>query len=211
MLFQENVKSPGSCDSKQDYPPNLPSLEELTVACGEKILNPDFLLHGGGVPFTESKPMSEDGELKMNGNHDTKSEDSMKSPRIIEEKVFSPKDSLASPGSIASPPSAASTVDDSRSEVMKSEEDQSNDTNNNGKADPLDDFDLTTPKKPVISLRSRKMRGLKELLIAEKLNTNAISLQITAQSHIGGKKSRGNVNCDETSNNDARPKRSRRE
>lgn len=209
IYFQENVKSPGSCDSKADFPPNLPSLEELTVACGEKILNPDFLL-GGGVPaFTE--PTSEDGELKVNGNHDAKSEDSMKSPRI-EEKVFSPKDSLASPGSIASPPSAASsTVDDSRSEVMKSEEDQSNDTNNNGKADPLDEFDLTAPKKPVITLKSRKMRGLKQLLIAEKLNTNAISLQITAQSHIGGKKSRGNGNSDDASNDTARPKRSRRE
>lgn len=209
IYFQENVKSPGSSDGKQDFPPNLPSLEELTVACGEKILNPDFLLHGGGVPcFTE--PTSEDGDSKVNGHVDNKSEDSMKSPRI-EEKVFSPKDSLASPGSIASPPSAASTLDDNRSELMKSEEDQSNDTNNNGKADLLDDYDLQTPKKPIITLKSRKMRGLKELLLAEKLNTNAISLQITAQSHIGGKKSRGNVNCDDASNDTARPKRSRRE
>lgn len=203
------MKSPGSSDGKQDFPSNLPSLEELTVACGEKILNPDFLLHGGGVPFTD--PLSEDGESKINGNYDTKSEDSMKSPRI-EERVFSPKGSLASPGSIASPPSAASTLDDNRSEIMKSEEDHSNDTNNNnGRADPLDDYDLQTPKKPIISLKSRKMRGLKELLLAEKLNTNAISLQITAQSHIGGKKSRGNVNSDDASNDTARPKRSRRE
>lgn len=176
------------------------------MACGEKILNPDFLLHGGGVPFTE--PSIEDGEGKLNGNHDLKSpksEDSMKSPRS-ETKVFSPKDSLASPSSIASPPSTASTVDDSRSEVMRSEEEQSKDTNNNGEPESLDEFDLQAPKRPVITLKSRKMKGLKDLLLAEKLNTNAISLQITAQSHIG-KKSRG----DETNNDDARPKRSRRD
>lgn len=128
----------------------------------------------------------------------------MKSPKI-DMKVFSPKDSLASPSSIASPPSAASTVDDSRSELMRSEEEQSKDTNNNGDQE-LDEFDLQAPKRPVITLKSRKMKGLKELLLAEKLNTNAISLQITAQSHIG-KKSRG----EETANDGARPKRSRRE
>jgi menin len=191
------VKSP---EKVSDFPA-LPSLEELTVACGEKILNPDFLLHGGGVPFTEN------GDTKINGNHD----DSMKSPKI-DEKVFSPAPALASPQSIASPqlasPSTAS-IDDNRSEVMKSEEDQSNDTNNNGKSESYDDFELQTPKRPVITLKSRKMKGLKDLLLAEKLNTNAISLQITAQSHIG-KKSRGSVG-DESVADGARPKRTRRE
>lgn len=181
--------------------PALPSLEELTVACGEKILNPDFLLHGGGVsPFTEP-------------NGDTKTiDESIKSPKIIEDKVFSPAPALASPQSIASPqlasPSTAS--DDNRSEVVKSEED-TNDTNNNGKPESYDDFDLQTPKRPVITLRSRKMRGLKDLLLSEKLNTNAISLQITAQSHIG-KKSRGSTSgADESFADGARPKRTRRE
>lgn len=201
--------------------PMLPSLEELTVACGEKILNPDFLLHGGGVPFTEAD--ADDDETKItNGNHDKKddakesikAEESMKSPRI-EEKVFSPaqREALASPQSIASPqlasPSAGS-VDDNRSEVMKSEEDQSNDTNNNGKPESYDDFEIHTPKRPVITLKSRKMKGLKDLLLAEKLNTNAISLQITAQSHIG-KKSRSSVGGDDHVADGARPKRSRRE
>jgi menin len=195
------IKSPEKvCDF-----PTLPSLEELTVACGEKILNPDFLLHGGGVPFTEPN-----GEAKTNGSHD----EAIKSPKIVEDKVFSPAPALASPQSIASPqlasPSTAS-VDDNRSELMKSEEDQSNDTNNNGKPESFDDFDLQTPKRPVISLKSRKMRGLKDLLLAEKLNTNAISLQITAQSHIG-KKSRGSTSgADESFADGARPKRTRRE
>lgn len=220
---QEPVKSPLNGDIKANDFPMLPSLEELTVACGEKILNPDFLLHGGGVPFTEAG--ADDGEKPVNGNHiknddakdSIKSEDSMRSPRI-EEKVFSPaqKEAMSSPQSIASPqlasPSTAS-VDDNRSEVMKSEEDHSNDTNNNGKAESFDEFEIHTPKRPVITLKSRKMKGLKDLLLAEKLNTNAISLQITAQSHIG-KKSRNSAiggGGEENFADGARPKRSRRE
>lgn len=219
---QEPVKSPTNGETKANDFPMLPSLEELTVACGEKILNPDFLLRGGGVPFTEAS--ADDGEKKMNvtnGNHEKKEEsikadESMKSPKIIEEKVFSPapREALASPQSIASPqlasPSTAS-IDDNRSEVMKSEEDHSNDTNNNGKPESYDDFEIHTPKRPIITLKSRKMKGLKDLLLAEKLNTNAISLQITAQSHIG-KKSRSSTNgSDDHTADNARPKRSRRE
>lgn len=196
------VKSP----EKVSEFPALPSLEELTVACGEKILNPDFLLHGGGVPFTEPN-----GDSKIHSNH--KDDESMKSPKI-EEKVFSPAPTLASPQSIAASPQLASpstaSVDDNRSEMMKSEEDQSNDTNNNGKAESYDEFELQTPKRPVITLKSRKMKGLKDLLLAEKLNTNAISLQITAQSHIG-KKSRGSTGGGEEFAEGARPKRTRRE
>ncbi|CRL01273.1 CLUMA_CG014406, isoform A [Clunio marinus] len=143
-----------------------------------------------------------------------KCEESMKSPKI-EEKVFSPasRETLASPQSMASSqlasPSTAS-VDDNRSEVLKSEEDQSNDTNNNGKSEHYDDFEINTPKKPIIALKSRKMKGLKDLLLAEKLNTNAISLQITAQSHIG-KKSRSSIGIEDNGADAARPKRSRRE
>lgn len=213
------VKSPTNGEVKTNEFPMLPSLEELTVACGEKILNPDFLLHGGGVPFTE--PSIDDGEAKTNGNHEKKddavikSEESMKSPRI-EEKVFSPaqREALASPQSIASPqlasPSTAS-VDDNRSEVMKSEEDQSNDTNNNGKPESYDDFEILTPKRPIITLKSRKMKGLKDLLLAEKLNTNAISLQITAQSHIGKKSRSSGMGLDDNVADGSRPKRTRRE
>ena len=218
---QESVKSPLNGDIKANDFPMLPSLEELTVACGEKILNPDFLLHGGGVPFTEVS--ADDGEKQLNGHHIKnddakdfiKSEDSMKSPRI-EEKVFSPaqKEAMASPQSIASPQlaSPSTSVDDNRSEVIKSEEDHSNDTNNNGKPESYDDFEINTPKRPVITLKSRKMKGLKDLLLAEKLNTNAISLQITAQSHIG-KKSRSSAigGGDDHVADGTRPKRTRRE
>lgn len=61
--------------------------------------------------------------------------------------------------------------------------------------------------RPTIILHSHKMKELKDLLLAEKLNTHAISLHLTAQSQVQvGKKTRG-----ETEGNNVRPKRVRRE
>lgn len=60
--------------------------------------------------------------------------------------------------------------------------------------------------KPMVMLYSQKMKGLKDLLLAEKLNTHAISLHLTAQSQVQvGKKGRNEVDvC-------SRPKRARRD
>lgn len=76
------------------------------------------------------------------------------------------------------------------------------------------------------------MKGLKDILLSEKLNTHAISLQMTAQSQVANKKVRGcNLSASGTTdlkvgspqpvnaNNDpanesiatSRPKRTRRE
>lgn len=61
--------------------------------------------------------------------------------------------------------------------------------------------------RPTIILHSHKMKELKDLLLAEKLNTHAISLHLTAQSQVQvGKKTRG-----EPEGNNLRPKRARRE
>ena len=51
---------------------------------------------------------------------------------------------------------------------------------------------LASQQRPALRLHSRKMAGLKEVLLAEKLNTSAISLQLTAQSQVqvGGRKTR---------------------
>nr|SVE92688.1 EOG090X0EUO [Megafenestra aurita] len=55
------------------------------------------------------------------------------------------------------------------------------------------DSPVKTMTKPQLYLRSHKMAGLKDLLLSEKLNTHAISLQLTAQSQVqlGGRKLRG--------------------
>lgn len=47
------------------------------------------------------------------------------------------------------------------------------------------------PIRPVVKLFSQKMKGLRNLLLAEKLNTQAILLQVTAQSQVGGGKKSG--------------------
>nr|SVE74104.1 EOG090X0424 [Daphnia barbata] len=71
--------------------------------------------------------------------------------------------------------------------------------------------------KPKLYLRSHKMAGLKDLLLSEKLNTHAISLQLTAQSQVqlGGRKLRGEEAKDAKQEgrdaNLSRPKRTRKE
>lgn len=61
-------------------------------------------------------------------------------------------------------------------------------------------------KRPTVILHSQKMKELKDLLLAEKLNTHAISLHLTAQSQVQvGKKGRGEEGYG------VRPKRARRD
>lgn len=77
----------------------------------------------------------------------------------------------------------------------------------------------TVTAKPQLYLRSHKMAGLKDLLLSEKLNTHAISLQLTAQSQVqlGGRKMRGEdakdakQDANTTTTNASRPKRNRKE
>lgn len=173
-------------NGKSDDKASLPkSLEALVGKCGEKLLNPDFLLQGGGQPFT-----SEDGETttvstgaesngaSRNGKKDKASCEIREEAKVkLEIEAKPKKESL---------------------ELVDSED--------------------GGPKRPLITLYSQKMKGLKDLLLAEKLNTNAISLQITAQSQVqvGGKKSRsqtgslpGGPQDNEAAN--TRSKRARRE
>lgn len=134
-----------------------PSIEALTAACSEKILNPEYLLQGGGSPFVGG-----DLEVKKgnNGIHPGSS-------KQVEVKEVKDK------------------VEETR-EIEREEE---------------------KVTRPIVYLRSQKMRGLKDLLLAEKLNTQAIQLQLTAQSQVQvGKKGRG-----DSDGVGIRPKRTRRE
>lgn len=120
-----------------------PSIQALTAACSEKILNRDYLLQGDGEPFVAPP------EITINSAPSTSQEP------VVPEEVVDPEN-----------------------------------------------------EKPKITLYSQKMKGLKDLLLAEKLNTHAISLQLTAQSQVQiGKKTRSN---DEIGINQ-RPKRTRRD
>merc|ERR1712223_895145 len=64
---------------------------------------------------------------------------------------------------------------------------------------------ISEESKVWLKLKSGKMTSLKDLLFAEKLNTNAIQLQLTALSQ-----QTSNSNLDQESYS-SRPKRSRRE
>lgn len=44
------------------------------------------------------------------------------------------------------------------------------------------------PEGPILTFQSEKMKGMKELLVATKINSSAIKLQLTAQSQVQLKK-----------------------
>lgn len=177
-------------------------VEALTAACGEKILNPDFLLQGGGQPFA-------DQQTNESANRDDKNDEKL----LLLTQSSSPKvEEVSSEKAVA-----VAESKDSDASVVKSEEEgserrrEASATSTSGpvyKETVLDD--ALVPKRPEITLYSQKMKGLKELLLGEKLNTHAISLQVTAQSQVqvGGKKSRHSVG---SVNYATGTKRSRRE
>lgn len=131
-----------------------PNIEELTAACGEKLLNRDFLIQGGGEPFIGDTEVA---------------------------------------GVVRSAAAERGGDDDILASVMASDD--------------------AACRQPKVALSSEKMRGLKNLLLGEKLNTHAISLQLTAQSQVqvGGKKSVSRDATQDTSGPASRSKRSRRE
>lgn len=166
--------------------PLISTLQALTAACGEKILNPDYLLQGGGQPFTEL--LNNEGETSTNASP------SPTSPAVVQK--------------VSSEAPSARTVSPLPSTLLVKVSNVCNDD------------EILTPKRPIITLYSQKMKGLKNLLLAERLNTHAISLQVTAQSQVqvGGKKGRFHINFAGSSNNttfevegSTRPKRNRRE
>lgn len=148
--------------------PVIPTLEALTAACGEKILNPDFLLQGGGQPFAEQQTEQTAATIAANAHKVTV-------PKIGED---------AKPVQLVSVTTNETKL--TTGEPMKLEI-------TGPVYEPNDDIIL--PKRPEITLYSRKMKGIRDLLLAEKLNTHAISLQVTAQSQVqvGGKKGRSSL------------------
>ena len=144
-----------------------PSIAALTAACGEKILNPEYLLQGGGEPFVGG-------------------------------------------GSIISEPMVATALT-SNGVRDPGPSKQNNATLGSGDNKVQDQSDLKSRGRPRLTLRSQKMKGLKDLLLAEKLNTHAISLQLTAQSQVQvSKKGRGGLEPDITAMG-MRAKRARRD
>ncbi|TMW48962.1 hypothetical protein DOY81_005953 [Sarcophaga bullata] len=202
-------------DGKKSEMPT--TLADLTAACGEKILNPDFLLQGGGQPFAEQQKLNNKHEETTNGTDDNKTKSSNNEVSTT-----------ASPNDLSASISTPTDFITSNTRTLQSIPQQSTPGPVLDEEDPLHYMF----KRPVITLYSQKMKGLKDLLLAEKLNTHAISLQVTAQS-VASKKIRGidklgnhttnstysSVNISSTADSTtagdsiavSRPKRSRRE
>ncbi|OXU26838.1 hypothetical protein TSAR_008527 [Trichomalopsis sarcophagae] len=143
--------------------PMHPGIQALAAACGEKILNRDYLLQGDGEPFVAPADTMFDLPL-----------------------------STSSICGISTPSTSQDSLDDGISEMDL-------------------ELDSDEHESPRITLYSQKMKGLKDLLLAEKLNTHAVSLQLTAQSQVQiGKKTRGSEESTVVGAGH-RPKRTRRE
>lgn len=76
-----------------------------------------------------------------------------------------------------------------------------------------EEMEAVANSHPTTTLYSHKMKGLKDLLLAEKLNTHAISLHLTAQSQVfvSKKQKASGDGADSNAHCSIRPKRIRRE
>ncbi|EDV59178.1 menin [Drosophila erecta] len=176
------------------------TLADLTAACGEKILNPDFLLQGGGQPFADQKQPPSGGESdsaelhnnnnNSNSNNNNHNSDKKETPAT----TTTPTTTSNGSGTSGQLPvsSEASNAGQAQSQVQINDQQgkpQHKEAKKEETSDDYDPFEIML-KRPVITLYSQKMKGLKDLLLAEKLNTHAISLQVTAQS-VASRKVRG--------------------
>lgn len=176
----DDVASTTDAGAKSSDTVHTTLVEALTAACREKILNPDFLLQGSTKPFADQQIKSEPGDEKEK--------------QLLLLAQTSPRrcDEVSAESAENRSPAVASDA-------------KASDVKGGGDGDAKSSIpatgpvfketstdDLLLPKRPEITLYSQKMKGLKDLLLAEKLNTHAISLQLTAQSqvHVAGKKSR---------------------
>ncbi|EDW51958.1 menin [Drosophila sechellia] len=178
------------------------TLADLTAACGEKILNPDFLLQGGGHPFADQKQQPSGGEsdnAELHNNNNNSNSNNNNNNHNVEKKeaaATTTNRTTTSNGtgtSVQLPASSeASNAGQAQSQVQINDQlgkPQHKEAKKEETSDDYDPFEIML-KRPVITLYSQKMKGLKDLLLAEKLNTHAISLQVTAQS-VASRKVRG--------------------
>ncbi|XP_048517203.1 menin isoform X1 [Dendroctonus ponderosae] len=175
-----------------------PTIEALTAACSEKILNPEYLLQGDGSPFV-GPSHQEHIKIKIEKTEETEDGMEMLQPEIdIKPQLDIKQEDLGGESTIPV--------------VTKKEEEKENGKPGTSKSPDFitkhEDYEEELRKnRPTVVLHSQKMKELKDLLLAEKLNTHAISLHLTAQSQVQVGK-RGKSDSTDTSN---RPKRTRRD
>ena len=181
-----------------------PNLAALAQACSESILNPEFLINGG-EPFAMT-PSEADAMLKDAISTDPADEDLMvnKTTGGVESFIDMGSGSVSQKTSPGVGSEDAQIVP-SHAELAANTPPQNTDNTDKQAASPADslprqeDDDDINHDKPdhnavLLSLHSAKLKGLKSILCARKLNGNAIKLQMTAQSQVHLKNSvSGNV------------------
>ncbi|KAL4237425.1 Menin [Mactra antiquata] len=197
--IEELVNKVGDTDSQRETPPN-PNIAALAQACSDSILNPDYLLTGG-EPFTtvttRSTPSSTSERVNVDVNEflSSKSNGTQFVGMTVDSmlKAESPADMMM----FRKPPDSAPS-----SEELQTPEPMDNNTNSEVDAitswseknekEKLDHTKLhiPTPDPIELLLYSQKMKGLRKLLSSLKLNSSAITLQLTAQSQTDFKHSR---------------------
>ncbi|KAG8222671.1 hypothetical protein J437_LFUL002553 [Ladona fulva] len=198
---------------EEDTPPH-PSIAALTEACAENILNRDYLLGSGQpfIPVSTCSSSSDEEEEVAEGKAEIDAllpdENSRPDSAAIPMANGNQKSKKTAPGSskllgkrsLPSSETEKDVVDDKikneKTEEKKLENPSSNDSKAVEEEKPskveLSDVNDESELRSRLMLRSQKMTGLKDLLLAEKLNTHAISLQLTAQSQVHvNKKGRG--------------------
>lgn len=168
----------------------------------------DGLLNNNVEAF-KTRELIKNLESKVN-----KSDEDLSSvnPKIValtaacSEKILNPKYLIQG----GDEPFVKGLISDSESLFFRESEKQSDIDNSEASTskEVAQEPDKVTNPHPKITLHSQKMIGLKDLLLAEKLNTHAISLQLTAQSQVQiSKKGRGCLEPEPI----GRTKRTRRE
>lgn len=214
--IEELVSKVGDSDSQRETPPN-PNIAALAQACGESILNPDYLLTGG-EPFTtvttRSTPSSTSERVNVDVNEflSSKSNGTQFVGMTVDSmlKAESPADMML----FRKPPDSAPSSEEFHTP-------EPFDNNTNSEVDAITSWSekndqekqdrsksyIPTPDPIELLLYSQKMKGMRKLLSSLKLNSSAITLQLTAQSQTDFKHSRRGNDCDHANTR----KRTRRE
>ena len=210
---EENIKSrieelaskvDGGEESQTEAP--NPNIAALAHACGESILNPEYLM-GVGEPFSVANTTANlfsttttatDTRVDFNEFLSSRS-NGTSFPGMTMDSMLK-ADSPAG-GMLFGVPRSDSSVWSTPTVVSETTSRQS--SRPGSRLECRDDTKLV--------LRSAKMKGLKDLLLSEKLNSSAIKLQISAQSQVHLKHTK--VAGDKLGNHDwgAPRKRTRRE
>jgi len=165
-----------------------PIIALLSEYCHSKVLNIDYLLGQSSKPFMKAT----DHRATMTSLKTT----SLKKQRKQDKQLQI--NSASSPSSSSSTSATSSIV--SSPGMPKS-----------GSVSPRVGLGINDSNIKVnLKLKSAKMVGLKDLLCADKLNTNAIQLQLTALSQVSGPNTSSSSSSYFNEEYSTRPKRSRR-